>query len=120
MFRVMAVLPLVLLLACGVEEAKGPGNVAAAMFEALQEGDIQEMQSYLSPEMQREMDPEMLENLEVISFSLGEPEYNPDSTEAEIDYTVTLKELVSGDVETEEDDMDLILDSSGAWVIVDI
>ena len=90
------------------------------MLEAAQARDYDKMYTFMSPEMQGEINEAALAWIEIVSFTIDEIEYSADSTEVEVEYTITLKELDSGDTEVESDDMDLIRTSAGDWLIVDM
>ena len=59
-------------------------------------------------------------NTEIISFTIGEIEYSDDSTEVELDYTITIKNIIGGDTDVETDDMEMIKTSEGDWIIIDM
>lgn len=109
-----------LAISCGAEIAAGPEEIAERMFEAAQAGDYDRMKSYMSSEMQMEINEAVLAGIEIISFTIDEIEYSDDSTEVELEYTLTLKELDSGDTEVVEDDMEMIRTSEREWVIVEM
>jgi hypothetical protein len=102
-------------LSCGAPA--GPEETALQMFEAAQDRDYDRMMSFLSPEMQGEINEAALIGVEIISYSVGEIEYSDDSTEVELDYTVVMKHIATGESRTEDDDMDMIRTSEGNWVI---
>ncbi|MCK4806256.1 MAG: nuclear transport factor 2 family protein [Candidatus Aegiribacteria sp.] len=105
---------------CGGKAPAGPKEIAERMFEAAQARDYDKMYTFMSPEMQDEINEAVLARIEIISFTIDEIEYSDDSTEVEVEYTLTLKELGSGDTEVMEEDMDMIRTSEGEWVIVDM
>ena len=90
------------------------------MLEAAQAGEYDRMRSYMSTEMHAQFNDAMLDEIEIVSFSIDEIDYSRDSTEAEIEYTITVREINSGETDTDDDDMDLELDSNGEWIIVDM
>ena len=124
MFRIS--IPLVTLviialsISCGAEEPSGPQDTAKRMLEAVQNRDYDKMNTFMSPEMQNEINEAALAGIEIVSFTIGEIEYSDDSTEVELDYTITIKNIRTGDTEVESDDMDLIRTSGGDWIIVDM
>ena len=105
---------------CGTEASAGPEEIAERMFEAAQAGDYDKMYTCMSPEMQDEINEAALAGIEIVSFTIGEIEYSDDSTEVELDYTITIRNILEGDTEVESDDMDLIRTSAGEWLIVDM
>ena len=109
---------LVWLVSCG--GPKGPAQVAEAMLRAAQERDYDEMLSYMSPEVQREMNMAALAGMEIVSFSIDEVEYSFDSTMVDLEYTITVKRLHDGETDVEEDEFELMKDAEGRWVIVDM
>ncbi len=116
---IMALVCTIMVLSCGAGP-QGPGEVAEAMFKAAQDGNYDEMLSYLSPEVQREMNIAALRGMEIISYSIDSIEYSEDSTSAEIEYTITIRETASGDTEVEDDEFELLKTAAGEWVIVDM
>jgi hypothetical protein len=116
---IMALVFTIMVLSCG-GGPQGPGEIAEAMFKAAQEGNYDEMLSYLSPEVQREMNIASLRGMEIISYSIDTIEYSEDSTSAEVEYTITFREIASGDTEVEDDEFELLKTASGEWVIVDM
>lgn len=122
MLRSAAVSMLIIIVAaasCGSTPA-GPVEIAERMLEAAQARDYDLMRSYLSPEAQGEINVAALAGIEIVSFSIDEVDYSNDSTEVEIDYTITIKEIMSGETDTDDEDMDLELNSDGEWIIVNI
>ena len=107
------------MMSCG-GGAEGPGEVVEAMFEAARAGDYDEMLGYMSPEVQREMNVAALRGIEIISYTIDTITFSEDSTMAEIEYTITVRELVSGDTEVEDDEFELLKAADGSWVIVDM
>jgi len=117
-----AVLMIILtgVLSCGTSAPAGPEEIAQSILEAAQSGEFDKMMSYMSVELQREFDEAMLSRIEIVSFSIDEIDYDSDSTEAEIEYTITIKEITSGELDTDDQDMELELNSDGVWIVVDI
>lgn len=116
----LMVLPAALsMISCG-GGAKGPGDVVAAMFEAARAGNYDEMLGYMSPEVQREMNVAALRGIEIVSYTIDTISYSEDSTMADIEYTLTVRELGSGDTEVEDNEFELLKDVDGNWVIVDM
>lgn len=117
MLKVLIVLVSVTLfagaLSCG-SGPDGPREVAECMFEAAQAGDYERMKSFMSPEMQGKINEGTLAVIEIISFSIDEVEFSEDSTEAELEFTITLKNIFTGETETEEDDLDMMRTSEGS------
>ncbi|RKZ09665.1 hypothetical protein DRQ25_05620 [Candidatus Fermentibacteria bacterium] len=124
MFRISIVLislaVFTLILSCGAEVPAGPEEIAERMFEAAQARDYDKMYTFMAPEMQDEISEAALAEIEIVSYSIGEIEYSEDSTEVELEYSITIKEIMSGETDTDDDDMDLELDSNGEWIIVDM
>ncbi len=110
----------VLILSCGAEVPPGPEIIAERMLEAAQAGEYDRMRSYMSTEMHAQFNDAMLDEIEIVSFSIDEIDYSRDSTEAEIEYTITVREIASGETDTDDDDMDLELNSNGEWIIIDM
>jgi hypothetical protein len=106
-------------LSCG-SGPQGPGEVAEAMLRAAQEKEFDRMLSYMSPEVQREMNLAALQGIEIISYSVDRIQYSDDSTSADVEYTITIRELGSGDTEVEDDEFELLRAADGQWVITDM
>ncbi|MCK5117093.1 MAG: hypothetical protein KAR44_10865 [Candidatus Aegiribacteria sp.] len=124
MFRIsisiMSLAVLALAISCGATVPAGPEDIAERMFEAAQARDYDKMYTCMSPEMQGEINEAALAGIEIISFTIDEIEYSDDSTEVELEYTITLKEIQSGETEVTTDDMDMIMTSEGDWIITDM
>lgn len=105
---------------CGSSTPAGPGEIAESMLGAAQAGEYDRMKSYMSAEMQAEFNEAMLDGIEIVFFSIDEINYDHDSTEVEVEYTITIKEIDSGETYTDNDDMDLELNSDGEWIILDM
>jgi len=124
MFRIsiafISLAVLSLSISCGTEAPAGPEEIARRMFEAAQSHNYDKMYTCMSPEMQNEINEAALAGIEIVSFTIDQIEYSPDSTEAELEYSVTLKHIATGETEVESDDMDLIRTSAGDWLIVDM
>ncbi len=110
----------VLILSCGAEVPPGPETIAVRMFEAAQARDYDKMYTFMSPEMQDEINEAALAGIEILSFTIGNIEYSHDSTEVELDYTITIKNITNGDTEVESDDMEMIRTSGGDWIIIEM
>ncbi len=109
-----------LAISCGAEVPAGPEDIAKRMFEAAQARDYDRMYTFMSPEMQDEINEAALAGMEIVSFTIGEIEYSDDSTEVELEYTITVKEIMSGETDVTNDDMDMIMTSEGDWIIIDM
>ncbi len=124
MFRIsisiMSLAVLALAISCGAEVPAGPEDIAERMFEAAQARDYDKMYSFMSPQMQDEINEAALVGIEIVSFTIGEIEYSDDSTEVELEYTITVKEIMSGETDVTNDDMDMIMTSGGDWIIIDM
>jgi len=123
MFKVTVEVLTIIILAgavsCGSTPA-GPEEVAQSMFEAAQAHQFDKMKSFLSPDMQGEINEAALAGIELVSFSIDKIDYSTDSTSVEMEYTITTKNIRSGETEVENDDMDLELNANGEWIIVDL
>ena len=124
MFRISIALILfavfTLAISCGAEAPVDPEQIAERMFEAAQARDYDKMRSYMSTEMHAEFNDAMLDRIEIVSFSVDKIDYDIDSTEVEVEYTITFRELESGDTEVMEDDMELIRTIDGDWIITEM
>ena len=123
MFRIIALISLAvftLTISCGAEEPSGPQDIAERMFEAVQARDYDKMYTFMSPEMQNEINEAALAGIEIVSFTIDEIEYSGDSTEVELEYTITVKEIQSGETDVTTDDMDMIMTNEGDWIIIDM
>ncbi len=124
MFRISIALislaVLALVISCGTEAPADPAEIAERMFEAAQVRDYDKMYTFMSPETQDEINEAALAGIEIVSFTIGDIEYSDDSTEVELDYTITIKNITNGDTEVMEDDMDMIMTSEGDWIITDM
>lgn len=124
MFRILIVLMsfavFTLAVSCGAGAPADPETIAVRMFEAAQARDYDKMYTFMSPEMQGEINEAALAGIEIVSFTIGDIEYSDDSTEVELDYTITIKEIQSGETDVETDDMDMIRTSEGDWIITDM
>ena len=107
-------------ISCGAEVPAGPEDIAERMFEAAQARDYDKMYTFMSPEMQDEINEAALAGIEIVSFTIDEIEYSHDSTEVELEYTITMKEIQSGETDVTVDDMDMIRTSEGDWIITDM
>ncbi|MEN8209004.1 MAG: hypothetical protein ABFR50_07110 [Candidatus Fermentibacteria bacterium] len=108
-------------ISCGAEAPADPAEIAENMLKAAQTGEYDRMRSYMSEEMHTEFNDAMLDDIEIISYTIDEIEYNQDNTEAEVTYSITLRERGSeGDAEVMQDDMNLIMTSSGDWIITEM
>ncbi len=109
-----------LAISCGAEVPAGPEDIAQRMFEAAQAREYDKMYTCMSPQMQDEINEAALAGMEIVSFTIGEIEYSDDSTEVELEYTITTKEIMSGETDVTNDDMDMIMTSEGDWIIIDM
>ena len=107
-------------ISCGAEAPAGPEDIAQRMFEAAQARDYEKMYTCMSPHMQDEINEAALAGIEIVSITIGEIEYSDDSTEVELEYTITVKEIMSGETDVTNDDMDMIMTSEGDWIIIDM
>jgi hypothetical protein len=123
MFRIFAsfcaLLFMLLPVSCGGGPA-GPGEVAEAMFRAAQERDYDRMFEYLAPEARDEVNVASLQGMEIVSYSIDEVEYSDDSTSAEVEFTIVVRSIRSGETDEDREDMDLVRNEDGEWMIVDM
>lgn len=118
--RSMLLLTLIPVLAASCGGPKEPAEVVEAMFRAAQEGDHETMLGYMSPEVQAEMNLEALEGIEIISYAIDAAEISDDGNRADVEFTVTLRNITTGEIEVEDDEMELLRTASGDWYIVDM
>lgn len=104
---------------CG-EGPQGPVEVVEAMFTAAQDGDYDTMMEYMSPEVQNEINVAALSGMEIVSWSVDEVEMSPDSTRVDVEFTITIRNISTGETEVEDDEIELMKTASGEWYIVDM
>ncbi|OPL18392.1 MAG: hypothetical protein AVO35_05995 [Candidatus Aegiribacteria sp. MLS_C] len=78
------------------------------------------MLGYTSPEVQAEVNLGALEGMEIISYSVDAVEVSGDGNRADVEFTITLRNIATGQTEVEDDEMELLRTASGEWYIVDM
>ena len=117
LFAGVAVVALGLLIACGGGGASNPEAAVKGMFDAMKSGDIDGMMQYMPADEREELSDEEREMAQGMMAMFAELEYEIVGSEVSEDgetATVTVKITFMG--ETEEDDIDLMMED-GSWVV---